>query len=222
MKTESRPIIRSITLQDTLPRVFVDEAIPDSQVWKRTLTFERGRNYVIEAPSGTGKSSFCAYIYGNRRDYLGNIRFDNTDISTIQPDRWQLLRREALAYLPQELDLFPELTALQNIELKAGLTGNVERGQIEEWLHELGIDSRSHFPVGKMSIGQQQRVAIIRCVCQPFSFLLIDEPVSHLDNENNAIAASIIEREARRQGAGIIATSVGNRIGISIDTLLYL
>lgn len=214
--------INTITLEQTLPRVFEGEEIPPSQVWKQTLSFERGHNYVIEAPSGTGKSSLCAYIYGNRRDYLGQIRFDGKDISAFKPAEWQRLRRETLAYLPQELDLFPELTAMQNIELKASLTGAVDRGQIEEWLHELGIDSRSHFPVGKMSIGQQQRVAIIRCVCQPFSFLLIDEPVSHLDERNNAIAADIIEREAKRYGAGVIATSVGNRIGITVDTLLHL
>lgn len=218
----SRPVIQSVTLRDTLPKVFESEHIPDSQVWRHDITFERGHNYVIEAPSGTGKSSLCAYIYGNRRDYLGHILFDGDDISAIKPDRWQLLRRETLAYLPQELDLFPELTAMQNIMLKASLTGFTPAAQVEEWLHELGIDSRSHFPVGKMSIGQQQRVAIIRSVCQPFSFLLIDEPVSHLDEENNKRAAAIIQSAAEAQGAGIIATSVGNRIGIRIDTLLHL
>lgn len=217
-----RPVINEIRLEDTLPRVFADEQIPDSQVWRHTVSFERGKNYVIEAPSGTGKSSLCAYIYGNRRDYLGHISFDGHDISNIKPNRWQLLRREALAYLPQELDLFPELTAMQNIMLKASLTNAVSEAQVEEWLQKLGIDSRSHFPVGKMSIGQQQRVAIIRCVCQPFSFLLIDEPVSHLDAENNKRAAEIIQSAASAQGAGIIATSVGNRIGINVDTLLHL
>lgn len=214
--------IEKISLSDTLPRVFADESIPDSQVWRRQLTFERGRNYVIEAPSGTGKSSLCAYIYGSRRDYLGEIRFDGEDIRKIAPTRWQELRRTALAYLPQELDLFPELTAMQNIELKNGLTGHVDRARIEEWMRMLGIDSRSDYPVGRMSIGQQQRVAIIRCICQPFSFLLIDEPVSHLDAANNALAARIIMEEASRQGAAIIATSVGNRIGITVDTLLHL
>lgn len=214
--------IEKISLSDTLPRVFADESIPDSQVWRRQLTFERGRNYVIEAPSGTGKSSLCAYIYGSRRDYLGEIRFDGEDIRKIAPARWQELRRTALAYLPQELDLFPELTAMQNIELKNGLTGHVDRARIEEWMRMLGIDSRSDYPVGRMSIGQQQRVAIIRCICQPFSFLLIDEPVSHLDAANNALAARIIMEEASRQGAAIIATSVGNRIGITVDILLHL
>lgn len=209
-------------MQDTLPRVFAEETIPESDVWHKDITFERGKNYVIEAPSGTGKSSLCAYIYGNRRDYLGTIKFDGADIKDIKPNRWQQLRREALAYLPQELDLFPELTAMQNIMLKASLTNCVSEEQVSEWLCALGIDSRSHFPVGMMSIGQQQRVAIIRCVCQPFSFLLIDEPVSHLDAENNARAAEIIQSAARAQNAGIIATSVGNRIGINFDVQLYL
>ena len=216
------PVIQSIELDDTLPRVFADEKIPDSQVWRRKVRFDRGHNYIIEAPSGTGKSSLCAYIYGNRRDYLGTIRFDGRDIRDIRPEEWQRLRRTALAYLPQELDLFPELTALENIRLKNSLTGYASERQLEDWLAELGIDSRSNFPVGKMSIGQQQRVAIIRAVCQPFSFLLIDEPVSHLDEANNRIAASIITREATRQGAAILATSVGNRIGIPVDTLLHL
>jgi ABC-type lipoprotein export system ATPase subunit len=73
-----------------------------------------------------------------------------------------------------------------------------------------------------MSIGQQQRVAIIRCLCQPFSFLLLDEPVSHLDEQNNQIVASIIMEQARLQGASIIATSVGNNIKISTDLTLRL
>lgn len=214
--------IEKITLLDTLPKVFENEQIPDSQVWRHDITFTKGENYVVEAASGTGKSSLCAYIYGNRRDYLGRILFNDTDISTLRPAQWQQIRRTQLAYLPQELDLFPELTALENIRLKNALTNHVEERQISGWLRMLGIDSRADYPVGRMSIGQQQRVAIIRSVCQPFSFLIIDEPVSHLDAANNAIAAEIIMHEARRQGAAVIATSVGNRIGIPVDNLLKL
>lgn len=211
-----------ITLDNVLPRVFEGEDMGRSDVWRTSLTFTRGKNYVVEAPSGTGKSSLCAFIYGNRRDYLGTISFDSTDISSFTPSRWQELRRTQLAYLPQELDLFPELTALQNICLKNDLTGHFTREEILSLLRELGIADRADFPVGKMSIGQQQRVAIIRALCQPFSFLLIDEPVSHLDARNNRLAAAMIMREASRQGASVIATSVGNRIGIPTDTELHL
>ncbi len=76
----------------------------------------------------------------------------------------------------------------------------------------MGVDSRRDYPVGRMSIGQQQRVGIIRALCQPFDFILLDEPVSHLDEDNNRKAASMIAEEASRQGAGIITTSVGNHL----------
>ena len=177
---------------------------------------------MIEAASGTGKSSLCAYIFGARRDFRGEILFGDTDVATISVDTWQEIRRRHLAYLPQELSLFPELTAWQNIKLKNDLTGHASDDRIRRWLDALGIADRTDFPVGKMSIGQQQRVAIIRSICQPFDFILLDEPVSHLDADNNRRAAEIIEEEARRQGAAIIATSVGNQIEITDPIVLNL
>lgn len=192
--------------------MFEQDEVKPSDVWRTELELRKGEKIVISAESGTGKSSLCAYIYGSRQDYLGEIFFNMSDIRDFGIAKWQEIRRRHLSYLPQELSLFPELTAMQNIELKNNLTHHAERGQIEEWLHILGIDSRADFPVGKMSVGQQQRVGIIRALCQPFDFILLDEPVSHLDSRNNMIAARIITEEADRQNAGIIATSVGNHL----------
>lgn len=202
--------IESIELEGMLPHVFVSESIPLSDVWKKKVAFRRGSRYLVEAASGGGKSSMCAYIYGARIDYEGVLKFNGIDVSRLGINDWQRLRRNNIAYLPQELSLFPELTALQNIQLKNSLTNHVPEGRIEEWLHELGIDSRRDYPVGRMSIGQQQRVGIIRAICQPFDFILLDEPVSHLDEDNNRKAAKIIIEAADSQGAGIISTSVGN------------
>lgn len=202
--------IDSITLADMLPRVFVGEEIPHSEVWLTERTFQRGRHYLIEAPSGGGKSSLMAYIYGARKDYEGRLLFNGHSASSLGVDAWQRLRRRNIAYLPQELDLFPELTCMENIRLKNNLTGHVPEERIREWLDRLGIAFRSDYPAGKMSIGQQQRLAIIRALCMPFDFILLDEPVSHLDSANNLIAAEIIAEEAARQGAGVISTSVGN------------
>ncbi len=202
--------IQSIELSDMLPEVFVNEAIPHSEVWLTHCVFQRGRHYLIEAPSGGGKSSLMAYIFGARTDYTGTLRFNNRDAATFDMTRWQLIRRRHLAYLPQELDLFPELTCIENIRLKNSLTGFIEERQIDEWLERLGIASRRDTPAGRMSIGQQQRLAIIRALCMPFDFIFLDEPVSHLDSTNNRIAAEIISEEAIRRGAGVISTSVGN------------
>lgn len=214
--------MQEIRLERVLPRVFVNERISASDVWLGDLAFRRGEFALVEAQSGGGKSSMCAYIYGSRTDYEGRIIFDTSDIRGLDMNRWLSLRRTNLAYLPQELALFPELSAWENIQLKNRLTRHATDAQVESWLEELGLAARRDFPVGKMSIGQQQRVAIIRAICQPFDFLLVDEPVSHLDEANNGIASKIITEEARRQGAGIISTSVGNRLDIDYDKRLKL
>lgn len=215
--------MEKIVLEQALPRVFVSEKIPASEVWlSAATTFGRGNMYLVEAASGGGKSSMCAYIFGARTDYEGRILFDGEDVRTFGIDRWQEIRRRHLAYLPQELSLFPELSAWDNVQLKNRLTGYASDKMILSWFEQLGIDSRRDYPVGRMSIGQQQRVAIIRSICQPFDFIMLDEPVSHLDDDNNRIAAELIAGEARRQGAGIISTSVGNHIRLPYTHTLRL
>lgn len=211
----------------TLPRVFrgsEDEApVSESEVWlNEKVDFFRGNYYLIEAESGTGKSSLCAYLYGTRRDYDGEIFFDRSDIRNFTVSRWCELRRRSLAYLPQEMGLFPELTVMENIEIKNRLTSYKTDGEIRAMLERLEIAHKADEPAGRLSVGQQQRVAIIRALCQPFDFLLIDEPVSHLDSRNNESVAALIDEEARRCGGGIIATSVGNKIMLPGCELLRL
>ena len=214
--------MQSITLSDVLPRVFTDRSDIRSQVWRTDLRLESGKKYLIMAESGGGKSSLCAYIYGYRTDYEGTIRFDNRSIGELSIAEWCNVRRNDIAYLPQELRLFPELTALENVELKNRLSRHKTSEQITEMFDRLGIADKLNSPVGKLSIGQQQRVAIIRTLCQPCSFFLLDEPVSHLDAANNSIVARMVTEEAERLGAGIIATSVGNNLDINAEEVLRL
>lgn len=206
--------INSISLRHTLPAVFVgsenDEPIASSDLWMRDVELFRGKDYLIEAESGTGKSSMCSFIYGNRRDYRGSICFNGTDISTLSISDWCYLRRRHIAYLPQEMKLFAELTAFDNIEIKNRLTAHFTREEIQKMMEYLEIDIKASTPASRLSVGQQQRVAIIRALCQPFDFILLDEPVSHLDRHNNLLAAKLITECARRNEASIITTSVGN------------
>lgn len=145
--------MNTITLDNTLPRVFASETIPHSEVWKSQISFNRGNLYLVEAASGGGKSSLCAYIFGARTDYEGRILFDTTDISTLPIDDWLELRRRHIAYLPQELSLFPELTAWENIQLKNRLTGYASDKMLNRWFEQLGIASRRDYPAARLSIG---------------------------------------------------------------------
>lgn len=219
-------MIDSIILNNVLPRVFAgsenEPPVKGSQVWLHKLEFRQSQSYLIEAESGTGKSSLCSFIYGNRGDYSGEILFDGVNVKSFSIARWSELRTHALALLPQEMRLFPELTVLENIQIKNRLTDYKTEGEILEMLRRLEISEKVHQQAAYLSVGQQQRVAIVRALCQPMDFLILDEPVSHLDERNNEIVAQLIQEEASAQNAGIIATSVGNKINISFDEVISL
>jgi ABC-type lipoprotein export system ATPase subunit len=210
-----------IELQNTLPCVFEGRDI-QSEIWLRDVTFRKGETYLVEASSGTGKSSLCSYIIGYRKDFLGNILFDGKDIRQYSVSDWTMVRKNSLSLLFQELRLFPELTAMENVEIKNGLTGFKSRKEIEAWFERLGIADKTDAKVGRMSFGQQQRVAMIRALVQPFDFLMVDEPISHLDDVNSAIMCDIMMEEARRQGAGVIVTSIGKHMDMSYDKTFRL
>ena len=214
--------METIQLNNTLPRVFAGHDGIHSEVWQQNITLERGKRYIISAESGTGKSSMCSYIYGYRQDYSGTISFDGKDIRTLNVAQWCDVRQRHIAYLPQDMRLFGELTAMENVELKNRLTGFKSPEEIIKLFEAMGIADKVDSLASKLSIGQQQRVAIIRTLCQPCDFILLDEPVSHLDDENNRIVAELIVQEATRQGAGVIATSVGNHLQIDVDKTFNL
>lgn len=210
-----RRSINEIRISGLLPLVFkgmeTAERIADSNIWLvPEFKFEKGCRICIQAESGSGKTSLLSFLFGARRDYMGSISFDGCDIRTMHIDEWSWLRQHNFAMLPQELKLFPELTVMQNLHLKNNLTSHKSESELTEKLELLGIGNKANVKVGLLSIGQQQRVALIRAICQPFDFIMLDEPVSHLDINNNKIVASMIEEEASAQGAGIISTSVGN------------
>ncbi len=209
--------IERIEISNVVPAVFAGADLSGSEIWARDVVFEPGRRFLISAESGTGKSSLCSFIYGYRRDFTGDIKFGTRNVRSLSVAEWCDIRRRGIAYLPQDMRLFGELTSLENVELKNGLTGHKTRAQIVQMLEQVGLADKVNSLVSRMSIGQQQRVAIVRALCQPFRFLILDEPVSHLDETNNAVIATLVEREAQAQGAAVIATSVGNNVKLKAD-----
>lgn len=201
--------MNKIELHHLLPQVFAHRTDIQSDLWLQNVAFERGHCYLIEAASGTGKSSLCSFLIGYRNDYSGEICFDGRDIGFFRTSDWAPLRLHALSHIFQELRLFPELTAWENIQVKNQLTRYKTDAEVKSLFEQLGIADRRDTKVAQMSFGQQQRVALIRALCQPFDFLLADEPVSHLDMENCRIVGELIQSEAQRQGAGVIVTSIG-------------
>ncbi len=214
--------MNSIHLRQTLPKVFADRDAVSSDVWHRDIIFHKEKRYLIEAASGTGKSSLCSYIYGYRNDYQGIINFDERNIRSLSVNDWTDIRKHSLSILFQELRIFPELTAIENIQLKNRLTNFKKRKEVLALFEAIGIADKLNEKAGKLSFGQQQRVAFIRSLCQPFDFIFLDEPISHLDDENGTIMSRLLTEEANRQGAGIIVTSIGKHLELDYDEIYRL
>ena len=214
--------MEKIEFLNVLPQVFAQRDDIKSGIWRQEKVFEKGKLYLIEAESGKGKSTFCSYVTGYRHDYSGKVMFDGKDTKAYKENMWTAIRQRHIALLFQELRLFPELTAYENVEIKNRLTQWKSRKQIETWFERLGIADKLSTKVGRMSFGQQQRVAMVRSLVQPFDFLLADEPISHLDDANAATMGEVMMEEARAQGAGVIVTSIGKRILLDYDDVVAL
>lgn len=214
--------MEQIHLDNVLPEVFAQRDNLSSEVWKQHVTFSKGHLYLVEADSGMGKSTFCSYVIGYRHDYTGRISFDNDDTHEFRMTDWIRIRRRHISHLFQELRLFPELTAYENVEIKNKLTNFKSKKEITDWFDALGIGDKLDAKIGHMSFGQQQRVAMIRALVQPFDFILADEPISHLDDTNSRAMGDIMMSEAKRQGAGVIVTSIGKHIDLNYEQTLKL
>ena len=215
--------MNTIGFNKVVPQIFAQctDSL-SSDIWCKNISFEKGGLYLVEADSGKGKSTFCSYAMGYRHDYTGSVMFDTVPASSFKVSDWIELRKHHLAYLFQELRLFPELTAYENVEIKNKLTGFKTRKQIVEWFELLGIGDKLDAKISRMSFGQQQRVAMMRALAQPFDFILADEPISHLDETNAAVMAQLRAEEAGRQGTGILVTSIGKHLEMNYHSKLKL
>lgn len=214
--------METIRLNNLVPHVFAQSGDLGSAVWQRDVTFHKGHLYLVEAESGKGKSTFCSYLLGYRHDYSGELYFDDRLASRLRVADWVAIRQTHVSHLFQELRLFPELTAMENVEIKNKLTDFKSPKEIESWFERLGIADKRDSKIGLMSFGQQQRVALIRALAQPFDFLLADEPISHLDDNNSKVMGELLMEEARKQGAGVIITSIGKHMALDYDKTLSL
>ena len=180
-----------------------------SDIWNTTVSFASQNWIKVLAPSGTGKTTLINTLYKLRHDYNGTVQLDNKDLKTINGDELATLRQQKVSIIFQDLRLFENLTARENIELKRVLQKPYyETTMIDEMANRLGITNILHQQAGICSYGEQQRIAIIRSLVQPFEWLLMDEPFSHLDNANRDKAVSLIQEECSKRKAGFILTDL--------------
>ncbi len=194
----------------------------DNSLWNQNVILEKGRKVVVEAPSGSGKSTLLHLLFGIRKDYTGEIFFDGMLLSSFTHANWSAFRKDKVSVVFQDLQLFPQLTVLENLQIKNQLTHHLPNAELLSLIEQVGLADKIHEKCCRLSIGQQQRVAIIRSICQPFSWLLLDEPFSHLDARNAVICMDLINQACQKQGAGWILTALGSHVTSDFDQLILI
>lgn len=200
----------NIELKQVIPVPLKDKLSGrQSDIWNTSRSFGQQQWIKIIAPSGTGKTTLVHTLYKLRQDYEGHVTWGGVSLSDITGDNLALLRQQKVSIIFQDLRLFPNLTARENIELNRVLQQPFyESSMIEEMAAQLGVSHILQQQAGLCSYGEQQRVAIIRALMQPFEWLIMDEPFSHLDKANTIKAVALIDSECRKRKAGLIITDL--------------
>lgn len=205
-----------------VPHFISDMSSLRSDVWGNDMSFDDAQSYLVKAASGTGKSTLLGVLFGVRNNYKGDVFLDEKNIRSISLNEWSEIRRNKISLLFQELRLFENLSVRENLQLKLNLQSELSMKEALEFLDILGMSNFIDRPCKTLSWGQQQRIAIVRSLLQPFECLMMDEPFSHLDENNTAIALKLIRERCANQNASLILSSLGSEHGSQFDHILHL
>jgi len=170
-----------------------------------SLDVRAGEVVALEGPSGSGKTTLLSIMGCILTPSSGHVEVDGQAVDG-DPDQLRHVRRRSIGFVFQQYNLFPALTALENVEYALSVKG-VRRGAREQAarvLEQVGLGDRLHFLPRDLSGGQKQRVAIARALAGSPPAILADEPTANLDTTAGRQVLRLFQDLARQQGKGLL------------------
>jgi putative ABC transport system ATP-binding protein len=182
---------------------------------------ERGEFVVLLGPSGSGKTTCLNLIGAIEEPSAGSLTVDGVELVGLAAEQRTDFRRDHVGFVFQFYNLVPTLTALENVQLVAELTGAGAEARSTRTLDEVGISDRAdHFPA-QLSGGEQQRVAIARALAKQPALLLCDEPTGALDLESGRRVLALL-RDITATGRTVLLVTHNSTIAHMADRVLHL
>lgn len=217
---------RSVTLQaQGLSKTFASGRVITPVLHDISLAISPGELTLISGPSGCGKSTLLAILSGLQRPDQGHVLALGQSLETLDARALEKFRLQHTGFVFQGFNLFPALSALQQVELPLSYLGldprEVQRRAIQA-LEEVGLGLRMKLRPAELSGGEKQRVAIARAVAKEPSLLFADEPTSALDAANGQVIIDILHRIARERGTTVLCVSHDPRLVSHADRVLTI
>jgi putative ABC transport system ATP-binding protein len=186
------------------------------------LEVPQGQFTVILGPSGSGKTTLLNLVGAIDQGTGGTLAVDGVDLGGLDDKGRIGYRRTEVGLVFQFFNLIPTLTALENVELVAELTGDDGAARSRQALEGVGLADRvDHFP-SQLSGGEQQRVAIARALAKQPPILLCDEPTGELDFETGRMILALLRRLNRENGQTVLLVTHNAAIGEMADRVVRL
>lgn len=214
------------TLQASgISKSFTSGQVASTVLHDITLAIRPGELTLIAGPSGCGKSTLLAILSGLQRPDQGCVMALGQDLGTLDARALERFRLHHTGFVFQGFNLFPALTALQQVELPLsylGLTTKEVHRRAAQALEEVGLGARMKLRPAELSGGEKQRVAIARAVAKEPELLFADEPTSALDAANGQVVIDILHRIAREHGTTVLCVSHDPRLVSRTDRVLAI
>lgn len=189
------------------------------------ISINQGEFVAIVGPSGCGKSTLLNLLGGLDQPTKGKVVMDGQDLAQLSEEQLAFLRRQKMGFIFQRHDLFPELTARENIEfplLLGGMQPVERKKRAEDLLAQIGLADRADYLPDELSGGQQQRIGIARALANNPLILLADEPTGNLDSTTSAEIISILLQLTHTQGLTLVMVTHDPDVAEKADRKLIL
>lgn len=210
---------------DGIAKAFVSGKVRTQVLDGLTLSIDAGELTLISGPSGCGKSTLLAILSGLQKIDAGRVIALGSELGGLGCRALERFRLLHTGFVFQGFNLFPALTALEQVEMPlqyVGLSDRQARERATQSLDEVGMTPRTHLRPSELSGGEKQRVAIARALAKQPELLFADEPTSALDATNGQIIIDILHGIARTHGTTVLCVSHDPRLIGHADRVLSM
>jgi putative ABC transport system ATP-binding protein len=214
----------AVEVQD-VTKVYGEGALAVPVLRGVSLSVSKGEVVALEGPSGSGKTTLLCILGCLLTPTGGRVVIDGQQVDPRHSEGLWKIRRRSIGFVFQQYNLFPALTALENVQYALnfrGWRGGKARREAERMLRTVGLSHRLHFRPRDLSGGQKQRVAVARALAGAAPVILADEPTGNLDSEAGSQVLALFRTLAKTEGRALVIVTHDKNVRTIADRVLAM